>query len=240
MSAPSGSPLPPNDSTELPQPAARPQSPPIQTMSFFVPFGPPGNAGPSSAVDGPGEQDRPGIMWRVEMREEGGGPSLDGSAPRNGPIEPMTETAANISRYTEESAGSTAPTPHIPRVPPFFFVTPNGGAHPQFIPIPHPQDQAQPGNPTHHLRPLPHTGPDQGHAPPWVTYGQSHPLFSFFLPVSSEPQPDPAKAAELIRSLPTVGKSLLKRVDRIIAAEEVEQGDDEEIMVGNAGSAWMV
>jgi hypothetical protein len=46
----------------------------------------------------------------------------------------------------------------------------------------------------------------------------------FPLNIPSEPQPDPVKAAELLRSLPTLDEGMLKRVDRIHAAE----GGDEE------------
>ncbi|WWC66374.1 uncharacterized protein I206_100275 [Kwoniella pini CBS 10737] len=53
-------------------------------------------------------------------------------------------------------------------------------------------------------------------APPWIF----PPFFNFFLPIRSEPQPNPEKATELLRSLPTVGRRLLMRVDRIVAAQE--------------------
>ncbi|KAK8865875.1 hypothetical protein IAR55_001023 [Kwoniella newhampshirensis] len=60
--------------------------------------------------------------------------------------------------------------------------------------------------------------------PPWLF----PPFFNFYMPVRSEPQPNPAKAAELLRSLPTVGKRLLSRVDKIVAAQEVEAMEDDE------------
>ncbi|WVQ62254.1 uncharacterized protein L199_000393 [Kwoniella botswanensis] len=55
-------------------------------------------------------------------------------------------------------------------------------------------------------------------APPWIF----PPFLNFFLPLRTEPQPNPEKAAELLRSLPTVGRRLLMRVDRIVAAQETD------------------
>lgn len=42
-----------------------------------------------------------------------------------------------------------------------------------------------------------------------------------------ENRPDPEAAAELLRSLPTVSKGLLKRVDKVAAAEQVNNGEEE-------------
>ncbi|WVQ71227.1 hypothetical protein IAR50_000752 [Cryptococcus sp. DSM 104548] len=56
-------------------------------------------------------------------------------------------------------------------------------------------------------------------------------LFAPFLELlvpRREPQPNPEKAAELLRSLPTVGKRLLKRVDNVVAAQDVESYEDED------------
>ena len=52
--------------------------------------------------------------------------------------------------------------------------------------------------------------------------GGPHPTFSIFMPMSA--QPDPEKAAELLRSLPTVCEGLLKRVNRIVAADGGDEG----------------
>ncbi|WVR05838.1 hypothetical protein IAU60_002864 [Kwoniella sp. DSM 27419] len=60
--------------------------------------------------------------------------------------------------------------------------------------------------------------------PPWLF----PPFFNFFMPIRSEPRPDPEKAAELLRSLPTVDRSLLMRVDRIVAAQEMDTDMAEE------------
>lgn len=50
------------------------------------------------------------------------------------------------------------------------------------------------------------------------------PLFASGL--SSERRPDPAKAAELIRALPTVDKAMMDRVDRVvIAADNDDDGE---------------
>ena len=55
-------------------------------------------------------------------------------------------------------------------------------------------------------------------------------LFNFMMPfnIPREVQPDPAKAAELLASLPTVTRGLLRRVSRIVAAEEAEAGGEGE------------
>ncbi|WVO19754.1 uncharacterized protein IAS62_001044 [Cryptococcus decagattii] len=59
--------------------------------------------------------------------------------------------------------------------------------------------------------------------PPWLF----PPFFQFFMP-RREPQPDPEKAAELLRSLPTVGKRLLHRVNNIVAAQDVDNYEDDD------------
>ncbi|WWC86187.1 uncharacterized protein L201_001060 [Kwoniella dendrophila CBS 6074] len=60
--------------------------------------------------------------------------------------------------------------------------------------------------------------------PPWIF----PPFFNFFMPIRTEPQPNPEKATELLRSLPDVGRSLLMRVDKIIAAQEHDDVIEEE------------
>jgi len=54
--------------------------------------------------------------------------------------------------------------------------------------------------------------------------------FPFTLPFvfaqPGPPAPDPAKAAELLASLPTIGRALLRRVDKIITAEDAFGGKE--------------
>lgn len=45
---------------------------------------------------------------------------------------------------------------------------------------------------------------------------------------SRERRPDPEAAAELLRSLPTVEKGLFKRVERVLVAEQVQDGEEGE------------
>ncbi|EJT51936.1 hypothetical protein A1Q1_06805 [Trichosporon asahii var. asahii CBS 2479] len=48
-----------------------------------------------------------------------------------------------------------------------------------------------------------------------------------FLPFMMQPAgPDPAKAAELLASLPTVRRALLRRVDKVVAAEDASNGKE--------------
>jgi len=191
-----------------------------------MPFRPLNNGGPSSAAPAgpPGtEQERPGIMWTVEVREEGA-PSPNGPPPHTEAGQTAPEGPVPPSSTTDGSGQAPPPhRPQAPRMPPFFFVTPDGATHPGFFPIPPPHLAPQPpGN-------QPHPPMIGAPVPPWMTFGQPPPMFSFFMPVPmpSEPQPDPVKAAELIRSLPAVGKNLMKRIDRIISAEGPRRGDDD-------------
>lgn len=50
--------------------------------------------------------------------------------------------------------------------------------------------------------------------------------FAFHTPAA--PAPDPAKAAELLASLPTVGRALLRRIDKIVTAEDEASGKEDE------------
>ena len=53
-------------------------------------------------------------------------------------------------------------------------------------------------------------------------------LLNHMLAGPRERRPDPEAAAELLRSLPTVEKGLFRRVERVIIAEQVQDGDDGE------------
>jgi hypothetical protein len=50
--------------------------------------------------------------------------------------------------------------------------------------------------------------------------------FPFAFGQQGPPAPDPAKAAELLASLPTIGSALLRRVDKVIVAEDTVGGKD--------------
>lgn len=71
-------------------------------------------------------------------------------------------------------------------------------------------------------RVIPRPGGDDGGQPPPF-------FFPFGLPFTFQPPPpapDPAKAAELLASLPTVGRALLKRVNMVVAAEDAAGGKE--------------
>ena len=69
--------------------------------------------------------------------------------------------------------------------------------------------------------------PPLANIPPGVA-----PFLSFLMPIGifgpPPNRPDPAAAAELVRSLPTVSPELLKRIQRITIAEQVQDGEDED------------
>ncbi len=230
---------------QQPSPASVAASPP-RSMSFFVPFGAPNTGGqnlgagaePSGVLSG-SNQDRPGIMWTVEVREESGTSSTELSPSIENGDSPTPATGAPPLNNTDETNSSQQP-PLTPHHPPFVLLAPNGNIIHQFT-SPLPPRAVPPPRPTsdHQNLQLPAARPPSDNPqrpttqpipPPWVTLGAPPPMFSFFMPfpIPMEPQPDPAKAAELLRSLPAVSKGLLKRIERIAAAEEAGGGDEEE------------
>ena len=124
----------------------------------------------------------------------------------------------------DAASHSAPPNLNIP-FPPMFVMRPDGsiGLGHHFFPsqAPAPSDDASSTA----------TQPSDNGAPP----PQSPNPFPFLSPhfhfvVNLPPpdaQPDPAKAAELLKSLPDINRGLLKRVDRIVAAEENESDEDE-------------
>lgn len=129
------------------------------------------------------------------------------------PVPPATDAAPN----------STFPNLNIP-FPPMFVMRPDGsvGLGHNFLPPPvtAPSDDAS----STATQPSDNGVPPQSPRPwPFLS-----PHFHFFVNMPPpEAQPDPAKAAELLKSLPDISKALLQRVNRILAAEENESDEDE-------------
>lgn len=198
-------------------------------MSFFVPFG-----GQQNNPDGP----QIGLTWTLEMfanTEEGAAAAGVGEpgAEANGNAAPAPEPAPNAEQRPE--AAGASPTP----------------------PAPGPEGQNQNPNPAQNQEGgrqgagasaggqgdgparsiffivgpdgnlLRRGGENVDDAPPApFPFPFTFPFNPFgFAP--GPPPPDPAKAAELLNSLPTVGRALLKRVDKIVAAEDAQRGDSD-------------
>ncbi|WVQ85550.1 hypothetical protein IAT38_007716 [Cryptococcus sp. DSM 104549] len=176
--------------------------PPIFTVHILA-GPPPGAPNPQGGDDG-GNAD--------------GGPDGDGGG-GGGAGGPHGEPAGSVFWAFHISPGTGPAVNDIVPVPP----GEGGRAPPGFPPFPHfnpadlPRGDHQDGGP-------PGEGDGGGPPPAWVF----PPMFNFFIPARREPQPNPEKAAELLRSLPTVGKVLLQRVDRVVAAQDVESYEDEE------------
>lgn len=75
------------------------------------------------------------------------------------------------------------------------------------------------------------------HLPPLPTELRLPPFFPFMMPMSGlrNRRPDPEAAAELLRSLPTVEKSLFRRFERVFTAEQVQSEDNGEERGWNCG-----
>ncbi|EIW67975.1 hypothetical protein TREMEDRAFT_57409, partial [Tremella mesenterica DSM 1558] len=132
----------------------------------------------------------------------------------NTPVSP-SDTARHSSNEPAAQTEHTVPPPSTdshrpppPFVPPIFFL-PDGTVI--FNHLPHPSDffhaprtdPTPPGNVPSDTSEAPHNAQPHITLPP--------PVFHFFGPMPpAEPEPDPEKAAELLRSLPTVGKGLLR------------------------------
>lgn len=210
-------------------PGAGPSSPnqprrgqrPLSSMSFFIPFG-----GQQAGPEGP----QVGLTWTLEVfgdNEAGpagaglgqpqaaAGGEANAAAPNGGqhpeaaaaPLIPADSPRAG-ARAPEEQANEAhnpPPTTNQNRNDPganrsvFFFVGPDGMLH-----------RGDAAN------------VDDAAPPPFPF------AFPFPFPFQAgPPPPDPAKAAELLNSLPTVGRALLKRVDKIVAAEDAQRGDSD-------------
>ncbi|BEJ15250.1 hypothetical protein CspHIS471_0410170 [Cutaneotrichosporon sp. HIS471] len=219
----SASTTPPNPSSSASPPAAphgaapgtasspnRRRAPrPLSSVSFFLPF-----TGQRAGPDGP----QVGLTWTLEVfgnDEEGGG----GPAPDPGPEgTPNVEAAADTAAQAQNTPGPEAADPNAA-----------DGAGQGTNPPQTPQNQERDG-PTRSIFFI--VGPDgtmrRGDGAVDDTAPQLFPFpFPFAFPFQAgPPPPDPAKAAELLNSLPTVGRALLKRVDKVVAAEgQRDDGD---------------
>ncbi|ORY34284.1 hypothetical protein BCR39DRAFT_193603 [Naematelia encephala] len=215
-SHPDGGP-PNNDSNTppLPAPTNSTSSPPVIT---FGPFGPATLAPqppPADSASGTGNQEEPfDQLWSAGLFPFPLQiPTTPLAPPTLGPaLAPTTGTNAERPRMTWNN----------PNVPTYFTRTPDGRLIPHFqssLTVPRSLPTANNDNTTTNS-PQPPQLPAMG-----------LPFFHFFAPspfAHREPQPDPAKAKELLRSLDTVSQTMLRRVDRIVAAEEAEDGDEDE------------
>ncbi|TYJ54971.1 hypothetical protein B9479_004383 [Cryptococcus floricola] len=142
------------------------------------------------------------------------GPGQEGDEPaggeHNGPGAGATIYTFQIGAGPPPGEGEPGNADHPPLPPDFFsqFAQPPGA--------PAPGGNAPEG--AGGAAPPPAGGP-----PAWLFA----PFLEFLLP-RRDTQPNPEKAAELLRSLPTVGKRLLKRVDNVVAAQDVDSYEDEE------------
>lgn len=187
-------------------------------MSFFYPF--PTQAGQEGAPD---NGERMGLQWTLEVfandgdEQNAGGDATqtDAAAPQpsdNTPA-PPSEAAPALVPGTggEGGAGQQAQAPSQEEQP---------GVNAQ----PRPQNQSRSifliVGPDGRLIPPPGSEQQAGPAPIW-------PFFPFGFS-NAPPPPDPAKAAELIASLPTVGRALLRRVDKVVAAEDASEGKEQD------------
>ncbi|KAK4683851.1 hypothetical protein P7C73_g6366, partial [Tremellales sp. Uapishka_1] len=91
--------------------------------------------------------------------------------------------------------------------------------------VPEPTATEPDGAPTALTQPPPALSQHSPPEPPHIPFP-----FSFFLPfnLGASNQPSPEKGRELLRALPDVGKDILRRIDRVSAAEQVDEGDAEE------------
>ena len=166
-------------------------------------------------------------------------PSLPMSSSTN---DPASATGTETTLPQPNQAGGLPRIPWTTRIPSFFVMGPNGTLIPQFAPtIPRPNPLMGPSpsavipEPAADREeapdPSPAANPDNTQLPqprPTVLPPGLPPFFPFFLQNmfgSRERQPDPEAAAELLRSLPTVEKGLFHRVERVIVAEQVQDGD---------------
>lgn len=196
-------------------------------MSFFLPF-PMNPTRPAEGGAAEGGEDRFGMTWTVEVFPNDGeganeaedapqnpGPGTDGMPPFNifppAPPTPAGDNAEPTVPVDPPVGEQREPTP-APGAPQgegqrhertiYWFIGPDGQA----------------------MRPGGAGGPGAGGIP------IPNFAFPFVLPFafgqSGPPAPDPAKAAELLASLPTVGRALLRRVDKIITAEDTAGGKE--------------
>ncbi|WVQ97263.1 hypothetical protein IAU59_004374 [Kwoniella sp. CBS 9459] len=217
-------------------------SPPSITFEFTLPGlldGNPSNRGLSDLIAGlrPGAESRDTTAQGGQTAENGSNQSTRTGPQTGSAAPPIPAPEARAGAGAGAGAGSTAAAAdgnaeagHSPlEILWSFTIRPNAdggipsiGLHPpptgQNIPEQHPTNITGTGE----NNAQPQAG-RQGLPPPWLF----PPFFNFFMPMRTEPQPNPEKAAELLRSLPTVTRVSLARVDRIVAAQEKDSPPDE-------------
>lgn len=183
---------------------------PLSSLSFFYPY--PFRPGEQGETNENGE--RVGLQWTLEVfANDGGDEQDDDGSGAPGPMfapfpPPPNEADAEAPQADAAGTGGEGQT--------------GQGANPGQ------QGNNRPHDPPRSVffivgpdgRLLPRPGADQDMGPP--------PIWPFFPwgMSSAPPAPDPAKAAELIASLPTVGRALLRRVDKVVAAEDANIGKE--------------
>lgn len=213
----SDQPLPPNENPS-PTPPTGESRRPSPVIVHLGPFGP-ASVNMSMPNPGPGQ---------AQIPHRQGPMAFTFPTPGSDPSTPTPAPAAVPDQ------GLLAPFPIMswqsPQIPSFFIRTPDGSLMPRFTPIPNPISGMDQPNNTTSMFPLgaplgqipsvgirPANNPFTNTNTPFI---QFQPPFTFIVQMAHrEPQPDPAKAAELLRSLPNVSRVLLDRIDRIAVAE---------------------
>jgi hypothetical protein len=183
------------------------------TFSFSLPIRlNTGMTGP----DGQNEAVNDAITWTFEVLPR----QNQGDAP---PPQPNEATGGGVEHPTiqyghPQVPDTTVPLPSLPRIGPFGLAGVRPAANQ--TPSPAPASGA-PSNTTAPPRSSLYLGPAGTHATDWPY------ILNHLMPIFASPfdrRSDPVKAAELIRALPTVGKDLMDRVDRLAS---VDEEDDE-------------
>lgn len=199
---------------------------PLYSVTQFIPMGPrPGEGGP-------GNGDRVGFTWTLEVFANDGEGDEDHPTDQNDRPQPAganaegadgSAAAAVLAAAEAEAAAREAGTagaadnqnatgaPNAPNTE----GNGNGAANGT--------ERAERRNMIFILGPdglIPRPGQEDAGPAPFA--------FPFpFLPFMMQPAgPDPAKAAELLASLPTVRRALLRRVDKVVAAEDASNGKE--------------
>lgn len=124
-----------------------------------------------------------------------------------------TERAPDTNPAGE--AANPGPPAGFPQM--IFFIRPDGSVGLN-TPLPPPNNTDTP-TPSNHTTSNQEPNPRQNLNPFPFPFP-----FMFPFPFPSDPAPDPEKAKELLRSLPIVEDKVMRRVDRVYAAENTEDG----------------
>lgn len=216
-------PAPPGVAPTSPNQRRRAPQRPLSSVSFFLPFG-----GQQTGPDGP----QVGLTWTLEVFGNDG----EGAAAGLGEPANASGGEANAAPNGELRAEQAGAGPAGASGPPTGAEGQSANHNPNSIANPNPdqnQEGPRPGEgatrsiffivgPDGTMRRGGDANVDDAAAPPFPF------AFPFPFPFTpGPPPPDPAKAAELLNSLPTVGRALLKRVDKIVAAEDAQRGDSD-------------